>query len=248
MIIVTKENGEWWTGYRESDPSKSGVFPYNYVQPIEEDSVTLYENSESNANQDAEVSKLSAEGVSNKKQIVCAIAPFKAQGVEQLSFEIGQFIQVRKQSPSGWWEGKTLFYDFSLFCLIKIDFLIDSGEIMGTDSKNRKIGWFPATYVRLQSNNAAGLRSPSSLSSREPTPAPHPIPVENPPSAPTTAVVLYDYKPQQADELELAENSVIRIIEKTDSSWWKGEFNGVIGLFPANYVKEQDSSEACKYS
>lgn len=41
-----------------------------------------------------------------KPEIVTVIAPYKATGAEQLNLERGQLIQVRKKSPSGWWEGE----------------------------------------------------------------------------------------------------------------------------------------------
>ena len=39
-------------------------------------------------------------------EIASVLAPYQAIGPEQLSLQIGQLIQVRKKSPSGWWEGE----------------------------------------------------------------------------------------------------------------------------------------------
>ena len=33
-IVVTAKEGDWWEGYLESDPSKTGQFPSNYVDPL----------------------------------------------------------------------------------------------------------------------------------------------------------------------------------------------------------------------
>ena len=49
-------------------------------------------------------------------------------------------------------------------------------------------------------------------------------------------VALYNYQAQNDDELTFAKNSVINVIENKDPDWWKGECNGVTGLFPSNYV------------
>lgn len=39
-------------------------------------------------------------------EIASVIAAYTATGAEQLSLNPGQLIQVRKKSPSGWWEGE----------------------------------------------------------------------------------------------------------------------------------------------
>ena len=50
--------------------------------------------------------------------------------------------------------------------------------------------------------------------------------------------VLYDYQGQQADELSIVPGDSIFVTEKIDEDWWQGNLNGVIGIFPANYVEE----------
>ena len=49
-------------------------------------------------------------------------------------------------------------------------------------------------------------------------------------------VALYNYAAQHDDELTFAKASVINVLEKQDSDWWKGELNGLTGMFPVNYV------------
>ena len=50
--------------------------------------------------------------------------------------------------------------------------------------------------------------------------------------------VLYDYDPQQSDELKIVEGDVINVIHKQEDDWWQGELNGIVGIFPATYVHE----------
>ncbi|KAI6661384.1 Cortactin [Oopsacas minuta] len=56
-------------------------------------------------------------------------------------------------------------------------------------------------------------------------------------SGSTTARAVFDYQATDEDELTFDVNDVINNIEQIDEGWWVGEFNGVRGLFPANYVE-----------
>ncbi|KAG7509344.1 CD2-associated protein isoform X1 [Solea senegalensis] len=52
---------------------------------------------------------------------------------------------------------------------------------------------------------------------------------------------LFDYQPQNEDELELKTGDIIDILEEVEEGWWSGSFNGKSGLFPSNFVKELDA-------
>lgn len=51
---------------------------------------------------------------------------------------------------------------------------------------------------------------------------------------------LYNYKPQNSDELELLEGDVVYVLEKCDDGWYVGTSarTGCFGTFPGNYVKK----------
>ncbi|GMF58160.1 hypothetical protein B5S33_g4531 [[Candida] boidinii] len=51
------------------------------------------------------------------------------------------------------------------------------------------------------------------------------------------AEALYDYIPQQKDDLQFKSGDKIKIIEKKSEYWWLGEINSKTGMMPANYVK-----------
>ncbi|XP_051510512.1 CD2-associated protein-like isoform X3 [Myxocyprinus asiaticus] len=55
--------------------------------------------------------------------------------------------------------------------------------------------------------------------------------------------VLFEYVPQNEDELELKIGDIIDIIEEVEEGWWSGTMNGKSGLFPSNFVKEIESVE-----
>ena len=54
----------------------------------------------------------------------------------------------------------------------------------------------------------------------------------------TRAKALYDYAPQNGDELELHVDDVIEVLNKQEDGWWEGQVGGRRGVFPANYVEE----------
>ncbi|KAG9960273.1 hypothetical protein KCU61_g6676, partial [Aureobasidium melanogenum] len=50
---------------------------------------------------------------------------------------------------------------------------------------------------------------------------------------------MYDFAGQGSGDLSFREGDRIKVVKKTGSTddWWEGELNGVVGSFPANYVK-----------
>ncbi|XP_028996935.1 CD2-associated protein [Betta splendens] len=54
--------------------------------------------------------------------------------------------------------------------------------------------------------------------------------------------VLFDYHPQNEDELELKAGDIVDITEEVEEGWWSGTVNGKSGLFPSNFVKEVEST------
>ncbi|XP_072498487.1 CD2-associated protein isoform X5 [Notamacropus eugenii] len=55
--------------------------------------------------------------------------------------------------------------------------------------------------------------------------------------------VLYEYIPQNEDELELRLGDVIDINEEVEEGWWSGTLNNKSGLFPSNFVRELDVAD-----
>ncbi|XP_030058031.1 intersectin-1 [Microcaecilia unicolor] len=88
MILVTKKDGDWWTGVVGE---KSGVFPSNYVRL-----------------KDSEVAGAAGKtgSLGRKPEIAQVIASYTATGPEQLTLAPGQLILIRKKNPGGWWEGE----------------------------------------------------------------------------------------------------------------------------------------------
>lgn len=49
-------------------------------------------------------------------------------------------------------------------------------------------------------------------------------------------MALYPYQAQNEDELNFEKGDVITVLAKEEEAWWRGELNGVSGVFPSNYV------------
>ncbi|XP_030638806.1 intersectin-2a [Chanos chanos] len=102
------------------------------------------------------------------------------------------------------------------------------GELQAR-GKRRQKGWFRSANVRLLEQGSGKT-----------TPAPVPL---------CQVIAMYDYKAANDDEMSFLKGQLINVLNKDDPDWWKGELNGVTGLFPTNYVTQttdSDPSQQCK--
>ncbi|XP_038069091.1 growth factor receptor-bound protein 2-like [Patiria miniata] len=49
---------------------------------------------------------------------------------------------------------------------------------------------------------------------------------------------MYDFEPQDNNELELRAGDVVEVLDKSDRDWWFGKLRTKTGLFPSTYVQE----------
>ncbi|KAM4620749.1 F-BAR and double SH3 domains protein 2-like [Polymixia lowei] len=131
--------------------------------------------------------------------------------------------------------------------------VIDDGDMEDwVKAKNRsgQVGYVPEKYLQLPSSNsllsmlqslaALDARSHSSSNSTEPE-LEVPAGTVNGDSSVSFAKALYDYAGQTDDELSFPEGAIIRILSREtheDDGFWEGEFNGVVGVFPAVLVED----------
>ncbi|CCH46959.1 hypothetical protein BN7_6565 [Wickerhamomyces ciferrii] len=55
---------------------------------------------------------------------------------------------------------------------------------------------------------------------------------------------IYDYKPQQPEDLELRSGDKVQVLEHTSPDWWKGLNGSRSGMFPSNYVKPLEKQDS----
>ena len=48
---------------------------------------------------------------------------------------------------------------------------------------------------------------------------------------------IFAYLANEPDELTIAEGDIIRVIDQSDSDWWKGLLGDNVGVFPSAYVE-----------
>nr|XP_020502774.1 F-BAR and double SH3 domains protein 2-like [Labrus bergylta] len=134
--------------------------------------------------------------------------------------------------------------------------VIDDGDMEDwVKARNRsgQVGYVPEKYLQLPSSNsllsmlqalaALDARSHSSSNSTEPE-TEIPTSSVNGDSIVSFAKALYDYAGQTEDELSFPEGAIIRILSREtheDDGFWEGEFNGVVGVFPAVLVEDLTS-------
>ncbi|KAI0463194.1 hypothetical protein LJB42_003214 [Komagataella kurtzmanii] len=101
-------------------------------------------------------------------------------------------------------------------------------------------GMAAASSIKTESvkqDNWEPSKEPPKEENSVPTPAPS---VSAAPPYPTSlelAEALYDYTPQEKEDLALRVGDKIEVTDKLSSDWWRGKVNGTEGIFPANYVK-----------
>lgn len=229
VILVIKKEGDWWTG---CVGDKTGIFPSNYVEKCDapnQSSVTAAETKSIEAvvpvTAASQVEK-TAEQLEDERAAAedrAELPDFTAMAAQQRGRK-PEIVQVI--APYQATSAEQL--DLQRGQLIMIRKKTDSGWWEGelqARGKRRQVGWFPATYVK-----------PLTSSSNRSTPVSHGY--QDSPTDPNIerVMALYPYQAQNEDELSFEKGDVISVLAKEETAWWRGELNGVSGVFPSNYV------------
>ncbi|KAK0182732.1 hypothetical protein PV327_000835 [Microctonus hyperodae] len=231
IIAVTKKDGEWWTG---TIGNRSGFFPSNYVEKCEPninqiaaETVTMAQSAVSEPAQGTPSTEKTAEQLEDERAAAedrAELPDFTAMASQQSRGRKPEIVQVI--APYQATSSEQL--DLQRGQLIMIRKKTDSGWWEGelqARGKKRQIGWFPASYVK-----------PLTSSSNRSTPVSHGY--QDSPTDPNAerVMALYPHQAQNDDELSFDKGDVITVLAKQEEAWWKGELNGVCGIFPSNYV------------
>ncbi|XP_076125638.1 vinexin isoform X2 [Alosa pseudoharengus] len=144
-----------------------------------------------------------------------ALYNFTADLPVELSFKKGEVICVTRQVDDQWLEGR----------------------IPGTS----RSGIFPLNYVQGPGLNVGNKPGYSTQPNSHKIAPPPPQARTNPGSTAvqrTPYKAVYNYRPQNKDELELKEGDILQVMERCDDGWYVGtsERTQAFGTFPGNYV------------
>jgi len=89
---------------------------------------------------------------------------------------------------------------------------MDQSDWWKGKNQNGQVGYFPRTFVKIEENKKEKRKA------------------------------AYDYDANEKNELSFKEGDIITVVEIiSNSEWWKGELNGVLGLFPINFCEKIDN-------
>ncbi|XP_055386023.1 intersectin-1 [Condylostylus longicornis] len=247
IIIVTKKDGDWWTG---RIGERVGLFPSNYVEKadigsgdknviksevIQNDMTTneiqnvtaIQQNEESRTQEelDTEVSQINTQkNIENQGSYSRPMSRTSSMtpGMRGKKGEIAQVLAPYEATSS---EQLSLVRGQLIMIRKKTDSGWWEGELQAK-GRRRQIGWFPASYVKvLQGGRNSGRNTPLSGSK-----------IEMNETILDKVIALYPYKAQNDDELSFEKDDIISVMGRDEPEWWRGELNGLTGLFPSNYV------------
>ncbi|XP_072538485.1 vinexin isoform X3 [Salminus brasiliensis] len=209
VYIHRQVDANWYEGEHHG---RAGIFPTSYVEiiPPTEKPVPI---------------KSPTVQVLEYGEAV-ALFNFNADLPVELSFRKGEVISITRRVDDHWLEGR----------------------IAGTN----RSGIFPVNYVQgpglvANSNPRPAYTTQDGIRTESPQ---HYTRMRTPPSAQSpvnssSTVIprqpykaVYNYKPQNRDELELREGDIVQVMEKCDDGWFVGtsERTHAFGTFPGNYV------------
>ncbi|RKP35186.1 hypothetical protein BJ085DRAFT_36703, partial [Dimargaris cristalligena] len=144
--------------------------------------------------------------------------PYFKQREDELEMRAHDYILVLSQEVETWWIGLNLH----------------------TNDK----GWFPKDFVKQvgQYPKTSLPKLQQEIQAKSQMKA-HTRPKRNPYAM--MVEVLFDYDPQDDDELQLVTGDIIGVMKEIEG-WYQGEKDGQQGIFPANFVRVLTDEEVSK--
>lgn len=232
--VIRKEDG-WFEG-ELVHTGQRGVFPDNFVKPIKSSPKTPVFNEE-------------RKKIVSPKPTLLTAAQFQAKVLysyvpvndDELSIQENDVVTVLRLVEDGWYEG--IFNGkrgvFPSNYVQKLD--EPPASPMAIDDVNKKKKVFGIGFGNIFSGKQIELKTKETFGSS---------PIDPSGKSKLRARVLFDYEPIQADELRLARNELVYILDRNleDEGWWRGESvtTGKIGVFPDNFVQIIADDEKAK--
>uniref|UniRef100_A0AAG5DL89 Sorbin and SH3 domain-containing protein n=1 Tax=Anopheles atroparvus TaxID=41427 RepID=A0AAG5DL89_ANOAO len=219
----------WYEGEHNANV---GLLPANYIEILTRD----------NANAKPLPKKPTREGKARAK------FNFTAQTGVELSLLKGELVTLTRRVDDNWFEGK-IGSKKGIFPVSYVEILTDINGEESYDIEpivNRPQSALGVTSQPSQTltthygtSHTNGRVSPGILRETKTVQKTEVLHVDTS-NEPISYRALYNYKPQNSDELELLEGDVVYVLEKCDDGWYVGTSarTGCFGTFPGNYVSK----------
>jgi len=252
VYIRRQVDDNWYEGERNA---MIGIFPVTYVEMIPNENVGSLSRKSSGGG-------TLPRGGSGNDQLTegkgKAKFNFQAQTPMELSLIKGEIVILTRRVDANWYEGR-IGSRKGIFPATYIEVLLEPGETRGlSPTPIIKPVAAPAAHSILKNgslpvpsyNPNYSVTSPySTINSRpgssmsQTTVTQQQMTTSNSfhmecKNEPVPFRALYNYKPQNDDEVELTEGDVVYVMEKCDDGWFVGtsQRTGIFGTFPGNYV------------
>ncbi|XP_065086410.1 uncharacterized protein CAP isoform X3 [Ochlerotatus camptorhynchus] len=168
---------------------------------------------------------------------------FTAQTSVELSLLKGELVTLTRRVDDNWFEGR-IGNKKGIFPVSYVEVLTDIGgeesyEIEPIVKPSLQTIQSHTLTTGFDSSLTNGRVSPGIIRETKTVQKTEVLHVDTT-NEPISYRALYNYKPQNSDELELLEGDVVYVLEKCDDGWYVGTSarTGCFGTFPGNYVKK----------
>ncbi|XP_018054837.1 PREDICTED: uncharacterized protein LOC108691559 [Atta colombica] len=241
LIFVRRQVDKNW--YEGEYNAMIGLFPSNYVEILPYDGTMRT------------TPKKAHEGQARAK------FNFIAQTNLELSLAKGELVVLTRRVDENWYEGR-IGNRKGIFPISYVEVIIEPGLRSETPIQNKPVA-SPAAHSLLANGSSGGKMSmgphhyvpsiPVNINTTQPhynslprmggsklhvSQLSETLHIDTH-SEPIPYRALYNYKPQNDDELELKEGDTVYVMEKCDDGWYVGssQRTGYFGTFPGNYVE-----------